>query len=327
MFFFSRLSAPACLRRRGRARNIHEWHPERSTSGPVLIIVSLDDQVAYVYRNGIEIGRTAVSTGKPGHRTPTGIFTILNKDKDHHSSTYNNAPMPYSERLTWSGVALHAGILPGYPSSHGCVHLPLEFSKQVWTATEKGSVVVIAQVGRAKAESDVPLEKLLNLEKGPAAAAAADPGETFWKPELSKEGAVALVVSSADKQIEVFRNGVLIGKAPVVFSDPAAKLPHAIYLRLAPVKGKELPHWVTVDVAKEDSAVSVDHLVKNGVKLPSSFEKEVKKFVAPGTFLVTTPLSQSGRAEGGMVLVQANDAADPKNPGRPAAGFQTQQTK
>ena len=138
---------------------------------------------------------------------------------------------------------------------------------------------------------------------------------------------MALVLSSADKQIEVFRNGVLIGKSPVRFPGPAAKLPHAIYLRLAPVKGKELPHWVTVDVAKGDSAVSVDHLVKNGVKLPPAFEKEVKRFVVPGTFLITTPLSQSGRAEGGMVLVQANDAADPKNPGRPAAGFQTQQTK
>jgi len=268
-----------------------------------------------------------VSTGKPGHRTPTGIFTILNKDKDHHSSTYNNAPMPYSERLTWSGVALHAGILPGYPSSHGCIHLPLEFSKQVWTVTEKGSVVVIAQVGREKAESDVPLEKLLNLEKGPAGAATADPGETFWKPELSKEGAVALVVSSEDKQIEVFRNGVLIGRSPVSFSDPAAKLPHAIYLRLAPVKGKELPHWVTVDVAKGDSAVSVDKLVKSGIKIPPSFEKEVKELVVPGTLLVTTPLSQSGRVESGMVLVQANDAVNTKNPGRPAAGFQTQQKK
>lgn len=313
--------------KKGAREDLHEWHPERAPAGPVLILVSLDDQMAYVYRNGIEIGRTAVSTGRAGHRTPTGIFTILNKDKNHHSSTYNNAPMPYSERLTWSGIALHAGILPGYPSSHGCVHLPLAFSKQVWTATEKGSVVVIAQVGKKKASSDVPLEKLLNLEKTSASAAAADGKSEFWKPELSKEGTVSLVVSSADKSIEVMRNGVLIGKSAVIFDDPATKLPHAIFLRLAPEAGKDLPHWVTVDVAKGDSAVSVDSLLKSKLHLQEFFVAKLKDLVGPGTLLVTTPHSLTGRPEGDMVLVQANDAKDPQNPDRPASGFQTKPAK
>jgi hypothetical protein len=107
---------------------------------------------------------------------------------------------------------------------------------------------VIAQVGRTKASSDVPLEKLLNLKKTAAAAATADGKSEFWKPELSKEGAVSFVLSSADKSVEVIRNGVVIGKSAVTFTDPAAKLPHAIFLRLAPEAGKDLPHWVTVDV-------------------------------------------------------------------------------
>ena len=94
-----------------------EWHPEKSSRGPVVIIVSLTDQQVSVYRGGIRIARAPVSTGKPGHRTPTGVFTILQKDVHHHSSKYNNASMPYAERLTWSGVALHAGGLPGYPES------------------------------------------------------------------------------------------------------------------------------------------------------------------------------------------------------------------
>ena len=71
----------------------------------------------YVYRNGVRIAASTCSTGKLGHRTPTGVFKILQKDKNHHSSTYNNAPMPYMNRLTWSGIALHAGQLPGYPAS------------------------------------------------------------------------------------------------------------------------------------------------------------------------------------------------------------------
>ena len=95
------------------------WHPERATEGPVVVIVSIPEQKAFVYRNGIRIGQSTVSTGRPGHATPTGVFTILQKDINHHSSTYNNAPMPYMERLTWDGIALHAGHLPGYPASHG----------------------------------------------------------------------------------------------------------------------------------------------------------------------------------------------------------------
>jgi lipoprotein-anchoring transpeptidase ErfK/SrfK len=85
------------------------WNPSLSPSGPVVVSVNLKSQTAAVYRNGIEIGSCIVSTGRPGHETPKGTFQILQKDADHHSSTYNNASMPFTERLTWGGVALHAG--------------------------------------------------------------------------------------------------------------------------------------------------------------------------------------------------------------------------
>ena len=103
------------------------WDSEAAPSGPLVVLVSLNQQFAYVYRNGILIGYCPVATGKPGHETPTGVFTILEKDKDHVSSIYK-AKMPYTQRLTWRGIALHAGSIPGYPNSHGCVHLPLDFS-------------------------------------------------------------------------------------------------------------------------------------------------------------------------------------------------------
>ena len=89
------------------------WHPERSPKGPVAVIVSVPEQLVHVYRNGVRIAVSTCSTGKPGHETPTGVFTVLEKDKNHHSSTYNNAPMPNMNRLTWGGIALHAGQLPG----------------------------------------------------------------------------------------------------------------------------------------------------------------------------------------------------------------------
>ncbi len=118
------------------------WAAEAAPDGPVLVYVDLSRQIATVYRNGVRIAVTTVSSGKSGHETPTGVFTILQKDAKHRSSTYNNAPMPYQERLTWDGVALHAGGLPGYPESHGCVHLPLEFARKLFATTHMGGAVI-----------------------------------------------------------------------------------------------------------------------------------------------------------------------------------------
>jgi lipoprotein-anchoring transpeptidase ErfK/SrfK len=115
------------------------WHPEVSPAGPVVINVSLPEQLLYVYRNGVRIGRSSISSGKAGRQTPTGVFTILEKHEKHASSIYKGASMPYMERVTWGGVALHAGNLPGYPASHGCVRLPLDFAQQLYTVTSKGT--------------------------------------------------------------------------------------------------------------------------------------------------------------------------------------------
>ena len=99
------------------------WHPQVSPAVPVVIIVSLPDQVMYVSRNGVRIGRSTVSTGAKGHRTPTGVFTVLQKKVQHESNIYRGAKMPHMQRLTWSGIAMHAGQFPGYPASHRCVRL------------------------------------------------------------------------------------------------------------------------------------------------------------------------------------------------------------
>ena len=118
--------------------------PEIAPMGPVLVYVDLTRQRATVYRNGVRIGVSTISSGKDGHETPTGVFTILEKNVVHHSKTYDDASMPYQQRLTWMGVAMHAGNLPGYPASHGCVRLPMEFAKQLFELTPMGGTVVIA---------------------------------------------------------------------------------------------------------------------------------------------------------------------------------------
>ena len=119
------------------------WRPERAESGEVEVVVSIERQMAYVYRAGTLIGVSTVSTGRRGHSTPTGSFTILQKNRRHFSNLYNNAPMPNMQRLTWGGIALHAGQLPGYPASHGCVRLPMEFSRLLFNTTSMGGRVHI----------------------------------------------------------------------------------------------------------------------------------------------------------------------------------------
>ena len=119
------------------------WRPELQTSGNVEVVVSIPQQRAYIYRANTLIGVTTVSTGMAGHRTPTGRYPIMEKRRTHFSNLYNNAPMPFMQRLTMGGIALHAGQIPGYPASHGCVRLPYEMARNIFSVTQVRSVVHI----------------------------------------------------------------------------------------------------------------------------------------------------------------------------------------
>ena len=126
--------------RPGQAR----WLAEADTaSGAVSIVVSLPLQRAYVFRGGALVGVSTLSSGQPGYDTPVGRFTILEKDVDHRSSLYDDAPMPFMQRLTWDGVALHAGQVMAEPASHGCIRLPRAFPRRLYGMTGLGTVVVV----------------------------------------------------------------------------------------------------------------------------------------------------------------------------------------
>jgi hypothetical protein len=112
--------------------------------GPVLAVVSLAKQRIWIYGSTGLIAQSPVSTGKPGHRTPAGLFSVVQKRKFHRSNIYWNAPMPYMQRITWSGVTLHAGPVPGYPASHGCIRLPHHFAVKLWGMTKIGARVIVA---------------------------------------------------------------------------------------------------------------------------------------------------------------------------------------
>lgn len=122
------------------------WQPEaESAQGTLSIIVSTTLQRAYVFRGSTLIGVTTVSTGQPGYDTPTGRFPILEKQVFHRSSLYDDAPMPFMQRLTWDGVALHAGQIPrsGEPASHGCIRLPRAFAQRLYGMSAVGTVVLV----------------------------------------------------------------------------------------------------------------------------------------------------------------------------------------
>jgi hypothetical protein len=119
------------------------WDSKGVSPGPLFLVIDLSAQRVTVYRNGVLIAASTISTGSEGRETPTGVFTILEKEVEHRSGTYDNAPMPYMQRITSKGVAMHAGNLPGYAASHGCIRLPEKFAKLLYDATQIGTPVMI----------------------------------------------------------------------------------------------------------------------------------------------------------------------------------------
>ncbi len=111
--------------------------------GESRVVVSLSDQMAFLYRGETLLAATTISTGTEKHRTPTGIFNVLEKKPMHHSRKYDNAPMPFMQRIDRFGIALHAGHNPGHPASHGCIRLPSKFAAKLYKATDIGTTVLI----------------------------------------------------------------------------------------------------------------------------------------------------------------------------------------
>jgi hypothetical protein len=275
------------------------WVPEVSPEGPVVMVVSLPEQKAYVYRNGVLIGASTVSTGKKGHETPTGVFTILQKNEDHYSNIYNNAPMPYMQRLTWSGVALHAGKLPGYPASHGCVRMPYEFARKLYGATKTGLTVVVSD--EEKFSSTVAHPGLTAPVDATGVQVSQPPfaGEFLWQPEAAPEGPVTILLTNEDRRISVFRGGVEIGRTTFDVAGPQRKVTLRVLTLLEPsavgpfdpTTGKPINRWLMVS-GEEESVVSANQLL-SVIKVPPEFLARAATVVGPGTTMVFTQLASS----------------------------------
>ena len=175
--------------------------------GPLQMVVSIGGQHVTLYANGQRITQAKVSTGTPGHPTPMGVFSVIEKDRYHRSNLYDSAPMFYMHRLTWSGVAMHEGILPGYAASHGCIRMPTDFVSRLWQISKLGVRVVIARNDPVPYEFDHP--KLFNPRLKPMAQLTAEPAA---RPVVLAQATVTDAVEQAQPTVQ--------GEAPAA-SQPA----------------------------------------------------------------------------------------------------------
>ncbi len=176
----------------------------RTAGQPIMAIVSLQNQRITVYDANGWILRAPVSSGQSGRETPAGIFSVIEKDADHHSNLYDDASMPHMQRLTWSGIALHGGHLPGYPASHGCVRMPFDFAERLFDMTQMGLRVIVAPTDVAPVEIDHPV--LFQAKPGAnamAAARIAEADEAAKKVDQARRAAVAAYRESTQAMMSV----------------------------------------------------------------------------------------------------------------------------
>src|SRR6266576_1298389 len=197
---------PTALQRRPRVRRYQAKKieaPEKESTkpqGPLIIAISIEKQGLKIFDAKGFFAATPISTGMRGHSTPMGVFSVIQKHKFHHSNIYSDAPMPYMQRITWSGVAMHAGVLPGYPASHGCIRMPMAFAVKMWGWTRMGARVVVAPGEMTPADFSHPLlmaqrvvpQPTIANEPSPDAASAAG---LELRPTVGHDGGVKPVMS------------------------------------------------------------------------------------------------------------------------------------
>lgn len=282
------------------------WTPQLAESGPMLVLVDLNSQLLYVYRNSVLIGYSSVSSGKKGFETPTGVFHTLQKDRHHFSTLYHKAPMPYTQRLTWDGVALHAGGVPNYPSSHGCVHLPSAFAEALFETSPMGMTVVVSHV--------IPTQGLSSHLTSPLQANSGESrtdtplssGQDYrWTPELQNEGPLSLVVSLADQRLLVLRAGTEIGRAKL----NSSTLP-AVGGTLAFVAQTEQGQleWKGLALPQHPEQQLSSEVHQAAALLPADFLALLKPILTEGTSLVITDSAILPASSGGQLTLLTNQA-------------------
>ena len=212
--------------------------------------------------------------------------------------------MPYMERVTWGGIALHAGDLPGYPDSHGCVRLPLEFSKLLYGATMRGATVIIADQHSAPGETVHP--GLFFAQSGQESEPESG-GQFEWNPDKSPSGPVSMIVSSADKTAYVYRNGVEIGRAGIPNSQFISPLNDHVFSALQGTDADGHLRWAQVTTTGKYSSNESLFLATQKSGLPTAFLADAKAVITPGATIIFTdkPVDPTTQSPTGFQIVVA----------------------
>ncbi|UWU73362.1 L,D-transpeptidase family protein [Bradyrhizobium huanghuaihaiense] len=192
----------------GKKAIVAEKEAGSKPQGPLVIVVSIDRQKVTVYDTNGVFAESPVSTGMKGHSTPMGVFSVIQKHKFHHSNIYSGAPMPYMQRITWSGVAMHAGVLPGYPASHGCIRMPMAFAVKMWNWTKMGARVIVSPAEMTPHSFQHPLLASLRVPPQPAASLepqtnAGDKADKGAAAKVTEAKPLETKTASADAVLEL----------------------------------------------------------------------------------------------------------------------------
>jgi len=239
--------------------------------GPLQVVVSIGGQRVTLYDNGVRIAQGPVATGMRGHATPTGVFSVIQKDRYHRSNLYSNAPMPYMQRITWSGVALHEGPLPGHPASHGCIRLSHDFASRLWLITKLGARVIVARndvipIDFAHPHLFVPKPKPSEPPVGGSEAeasaqlVASTTSPSATSPEMvvpmKRTGHVAVFVSRTEKKIFVRQGFAPLFDMPVTIDDPDLPLGTHVFTAMEVTNNGTSMRWNVMTMPGEQPRIA-----------------------------------------------------------------------
>jgi hypothetical protein len=285
-------------------------------TGPIQIVISLNRQQLSLYSDGVLVTRSPISSGVRQHPTPTGVFSVIQKQLFHRSNIYSDAPMPYMQRITWSGIAIHEGVVPNHPASHGCIRLPRAFAVRLYSLTRLGARVIVTRDEVAPLEIEhphlfvakrsvpetaaanilAPTLPLTQVATAPETTALSS-GTVSDVDGLAKLGEkshpgrpISVFVSRREGTVYVRQNFQPLFSAPVVISDPEVPLGTHVFTAMEPKNDSGAMRWTVItlpdrQITGDESLASE---VLDRIKLPQDAADKISELLSPGSSLVVS---------------------------------------
>ncbi len=287
-------------------RDVPIRHPfgENMPKGPLQLVVSIADQHITLYSNGMRVAQAKVSTGTPSHPTPTGIFSVIQKNRWHRSNLYGSAPMWYMHRLTWSGIALHEGVLPGRPASHGCIRLPQDFVSRLWNVSKLGVRVVVSRIDVAP--RDIAHAKLFNPKPKPVDGSTVSEiidgtRSTSEKERTEERRSASALIQVAEAPIapenaptitdapSAARSAIAAGRAPILRKSIGVEVPAASVQSVAADTPSQRTAAPATDEATSQRTATSSPAMSPTVAIDSTSAAAMTTATVPAQTIVTDP--------------------------------------